>query len=372
MPRFKAKLVFERDEEVPKQIEIDDFILIKRTAQGVVCQDECDEYPLGVFDLSVSGGPGHVKIFWEGDGLYLQDLGSRNGTFIIRGGVTKPLKGWIRDPGTGNGTTSQKVRVKKTTRIKVGRSLFSLEIEPIQTVIEHKGSGDIRVTEVAGDYQNIEIRDSIIQRSNIGTVSHGIDEKEFRKAVKWLDQRSEDRAALLSKAQEEMAGMTAELYNRVVSGLGALLKEFPLPASMEKKRAEMHLTYNCTECRTEIGKIIDRKWKKWLMLGVTGGLVGLGIATVSVTSITKAPGSDIGLKAMGRLFQDFTGKTLDQIPSEKFLLTDNERNNLVMELRNAGIIDKLNYCPVCARWVCSDCFEYQERMCILDSQKKGW
>jgi len=101
-------------------------------------------------------------------------------------------------------------------------------------------------------------------------------------------------------------------------------------------------------------------------------MVGIGIATFGAARVTKMPGSETGARGLKRIFYEFTGKNLSDIPAERFMLTNEERDKLIMELREQEIITKLNYCPVCNKWVCGDCFDREEMMCTRDAELKGW
>lgn len=94
MRRFKAKVVYHSRGSGTTVIDVDESVTIKRGPKGITCEDEVREHVLGAFDFSMSGGKGNTRIFWEGDKLYLQDLGSHNGTFIDYDGVEEFIKGW--------------------------------------------------------------------------------------------------------------------------------------------------------------------------------------------------------------------------------------------------------------------------------------
>ena len=368
MRRFKAKVVYHGRGSGTTVIDVDESVTIKRGAKGIICEDEVREHILSAFDFSMSGGKGNTRIFWEGDKLYLQDLGSSNGTFIEYDEVEEPIKGWKKSKRS----VSEKVPIKKTRDIRVARTRFTIEIEPVQTIIEHTGSGDVQLTEVAGDLQNIEIKDSVIQRSNIGTVTKGMDEDSFKEGLEWLDDRNQGRTDEVLKGQLELKGMTRDLHMKMEMRFNEVSKELPCPTKIEKKKLSVHLIYDCSSCGSNIGTVKDKKWKKWLMLGVTGAMLGLGGATFGVSRVSKMVMGDGGIKGAKRLFEEFTGKPLDEIPAEKFLLTNEEKDKMLMELRNAGIMQKINYCPACNNWVCPDCFDSDEMMCCQDSQSTAF
>ena len=372
MRRHKARLIYKGKGKTPCTVEIDDFVIVKRGEEGVVCQDEEREHALGTFDFSMSSGEGNTKIFWENDRLFIQDLGSYNGTFMLYEGDTEPIRGWSKRKKGEPRAKSEKVPIKKTGNIKVARTLFTVEIEPMQTIIEHTGSGDVNITQVAGDYQDIDIRDSVINRSNIGTVEKGIDEEVFRKTMDEMDDRNRERVEAIMESQLELKGMTKEMGEKIELRFNEMMKELPFPSGIEKKRMTIILEYECSSCGTHIGTVQDKRWKKWLMLGVAGAMVGVGIATFGVANIGKIPGGDAGIKSIKKIFQEFTGKPMDEIPAEKFLLTNEERDKMLSELRDREIMTKLNFCPSCKTWVCGECFDGDEGMCVRDAQTKGW
>ena len=63
---------------------------------------------------------------------------------------------------------------------------------------------------------------------------------------------------------------------------------------------------------------------------------------------------------------------MDEIPAEKFLLTNEERDKMLSELRDREVITKLNFCPSCKTWVCSECFDSDDGLCVRDAQTKDW
>lgn len=366
MRKFRARLVHYSDGKIPQKIDVDNFLIIKRAKGGVTVIDESDEHYLGVFDFTITGGNGHARIFWSDGKLYIEDMGSKNGTFITRGGVEKLV-------APDDNYPAPRRLIKKSCGLRVGLTNFSLEVEPIQTIIDHHGPGTINVTDVRGDYQSIEINDSVIQRSNIGsTVKEGMDEKQFKKTVEWLDGRNQARTESLRQGQLELKGMTENIYRRIEIGFNKMLKEFPTPTSIEKEKLTIVLSYSCSCCNEHIGVIKDKRWKRWLMLGVAGALLGVGAATFGMSQVGKVAVGDGGFKGMKRIFQEFSGKPLDEIPAEKFLLTTEEKDKILDELRSHGIMEKFHFCPSCNKWVCVDCFDAQELMCISDVQKNAW
>ena len=126
------------------------------------------------------------------------------------------------------------------------------------------------------------------------------------------------------------------------------------------------------ELDRKAGVVKDKRWKKWLMLGVTVAMVGTGIAVLGVGRLGRLPAGEAGGAGIGKMFQAFTGKPLSDIPAEKFTMTREEKDRIRIELRAQGILDRLNHCPVCGKWVCAGCFDGDEGMCVEDSQASGW
>ncbi len=149
-------------------IDIDDAPVIRRDMSkfAIVCDAGVECYPLGVFDLSVSAGDGHAKLFWNGDRLYIQDLGSSNGTFIVIDDDERPLPvpGWnarTEDDDDDERAPSEPTAIRKTRTVRIGTLAFTVEIETKSAI------------NVTGDYlaagaSKIDVRDSVLQRSTIG------------------------------------------------------------------------------------------------------------------------------------------------------------------------------------------------------------
>jgi len=206
----------------------------------------------------------------------------------------------------------------------------------------------------------VDIRDSVIQRSNIGkdiSVKKGIDEKEFVDTVRKLDRRNERRARGLGKGQRELKEDVRKVSRDMKRYFNKISKELPYPSSMEKKRGVLVMKYTCALCEAEVGTVRDRRWTHWLHFGIAGAMAGVGMATLN---------PEMGMKGLKKLYEDFTEKPLDDLPREKIFLTERERDKMVRQLREWGIISELNHCPECGRWVCSDCFDPDEQLCNED------
>jgi len=162
MRQHLARLVYKEADRPPVVIDIDDEIIIKRSPEkySVVCEKGAECYNLDMLDPSVSGGKGHARIFWENDKIYIQDLGSTNGTYLLIDRKEIPLKGWNPGGAEKEPTSSEKVQINKTQRVRLGEMEFLIELVTIQNL------------NVEGDYlsegaSKIAITDSVIQRSNI-------------------------------------------------------------------------------------------------------------------------------------------------------------------------------------------------------------
>ena len=155
--------MFRDDNGPPIIMDVDDEIIVKRSLEkySVVCERGMECFSFGMFDPSVTGGKGHARLFWEKDCLYIQDLGSSNGTYLIINQKEIPLKGWRGGVGGRSPEPSEKIRINSTQKILLGSMEFTVELEVIQNL------------HVEGDYlaegaSKISIKDSIVQRSVIG------------------------------------------------------------------------------------------------------------------------------------------------------------------------------------------------------------
>ena len=206
----------------------------------------------------------------------------------------------------------------------------------------------------------VDIRDSVIQRSNIGkdiTVKTGIDETEFGETVKKLDRRNERRSREVRKGQRELKEDVRKVSRDMKRYFNRIAKELPYPSRMEMKRGVLVMEYTCASCEAKVGTVRDRRWTRWVHFGIAGAMAGVGIATLS---------PEMGMKGLKKLYEDFTEKPLDDLPREKMLLTDRERGKMVRQLREWGILSELNHCSECGKWVCSDCFDPDEELCNED------
>ncbi len=171
MRTYSARLVFRERGKGPVVIAIDDALVIRRDMSKfcIVCDDGVECYPLGVFDPSISAGDGHAKLFWNGDTLFIQDLGSSNGTFIVIDEDELPLPGWnarTDDDDNDERAPSEPVPIRRTRTVRIGTLAFTVEIEKKRAI------------NVTGDYlatgaSKIDVRDSVLQRSTIGGKAGG-------------------------------------------------------------------------------------------------------------------------------------------------------------------------------------------------------
>lgn len=216
---------------------------------------------------------------------------------------------------------------------------------------------DMGKKEESQQVYNITIKDSVIQRSQIGkdiSVSHGIDEGTFKETVEQLDERSEARARMLREGQLELKGLTEEMARDMKRHFNELMKELPYPSSMLKKRSTLIMEYRCESNGELIGTIKDQKWKRWLHMGIAGAMLGASVATFQ---------AEIGIKGLKKLYKNFTGKSNEDIPTEKLFLTSEEKDSMVTKLRENGILGKLHYCAECGKWICEECYDFDSKQC---------
>ncbi|MDP6155881.1 MAG: FHA domain-containing protein [Candidatus Thermoplasmatota archaeon] len=373
MRDLKAKLIFRLPGKAPVVVKIDDEIVLKRSSAtfSIVCEQDIETYDLGIFDSSVSGGKGHARIFWEGDQLFIQDMGSKNGTYLLAGGNQIPLKGW-QPKKKRDIFPSEKVPLKKSHDIMLGSLKFRVEIkEKSQSILQQHIHGDF----IDKGASKVAIHDSVVQRSNIGADIHvnddldGLGEKigdsisekvgaqvqeTVHKEAEWLDKRSTHRAKVLRKGQLELKGLTEEMSKKMERHFNELMKDMPYPINMEKKKLAILMHYGCYMCGKQTGTIKDRKWTKWLNFAIGGVMAGVGVATLN---------SEIGMKGVKKLYSDFTQTPLNKIPKDGFTLTAEEKDRMISRLRDNDILKKLHYCPGCNKWVCGKCFDGDAMLC---------
>jgi len=223
------------------------------------------------------------------------------------------------------------------------------------TVVQQHFHGDY----VSDGASKVAIHDSVVQRSNIGAdikVNDGIDEK-----IQWLDGRNRDRAERLGRGQRsirkgvfEIKGMTERLAKRMEYHFGELMKDLPYPSNITKGRSTIIMEYSCSCCGEYIGTVKDRRWMRWVHFAIGAAMVGVGAATFS---------AELGGKGLKKLYDDLTGKPLDDLPKESLFLTTEEKNDMLIRLRETGVLQQMKYCPPCHNWVCDDCFDHDEMMC---------
>lgn len=373
MKEHKAKFIFSLPGKAPIVIKIDDEIVLKRSSEtfSVVCEKDINTYDMGIFDSSVSGGKGHARIFWQGEQLYIQDMGSKNGTYLMNEGQKIPLRGW--KPKKGHDIhPSEPVQIKKSYDFLLGSLKFRVEFKrKSQSVVEQHIHGDY----IREGASKVAIHDSVVQRSNIGADIHVNDDLDalgdkigesvgsavqetvqdtMHKEAEWLDKRNQHRAKVLRKGQLELKGLTEEMSKSMNKHFNKILKELPYPIGMEKKRLSILMKYGCYQCGAETGIVKDKKWMKWLHFAIGGAMAGVGVATMN---------SEIGIKGIKKLYADFTETPLVKIPKEGFMLTGEERDRMLSQLRDYKIFDNLHYCPACDLWVCDKCFDLDALEC---------
>ena len=218
------------------------------------------------------------------------------------------------------------------------------------------------ILNVTGDYlaegaSKVDIRDSVVQRSNIGkdiSVKKGIDEGEFKKTMDEHDEKSEERASKLGKGQKELREDVRRLKVKMRRHFNYLSKDLPYPYDMRKKRGTLIMEFRCAICEGEVGTIRDRLWTRWLHYGLGSAMIGIGFGALR---------PEVGIKGLKKLYSDLAGKPMDDLPRDRLFLTQEERDNMVTRLRQEGILDELNYCPECDKWVCGECFDSNEEIC---------
>jgi hypothetical protein len=129
----------------------------------------------------------HARIFWEGDRLFIQDMGSTNGTTMDG----QPLRGWEKKKRSDN------VEIDKTSNIKLGEFeliiepiipkeepspiLKQLGLDPVLAGAKQNGSSPIIINIQkleAGSYKNIGSIDVTANRSNVGIDADNDDDDE--------------------------------------------------------------------------------------------------------------------------------------------------------------------------------------------------
>jgi len=224
------------------------------------------------------------------------------------------------------------------------------------TVVQQHFHGDF----VSDGASKVAIHDSVVQRSNIGadiSVNEGMED-----AVQWLDERNQKRTDGLRRGQAsikdnmlEIKGMTKDMVKRMEHHFGELVKDLPYPANIEQKRGTIIMEFRCSLNEEPIGIIKDRRWMRWIHFALGAAMVGVGVATFS---------AEIGTKGLKKIYNDLAGKPLDDLPKESMFLTTDEKNDMLVKLREEGILAKMHYCPACRDWVCSDCFDFDQMFCV--------
>ncbi len=218
------------------------------------------------------------------------------------------------------------------------------------------------ILNVTGDYlaegaSKVDIRDSVVQRSNIGKdikVSRGLDEEAMREKLEGMDERSRKRTRELKKGQKDLREDMRKMSKKMKRHMNDISKELPTPYGMRKKTGTLIIEFRCAVCDKGVGTIRDRRWARWVNMGAGAAMAGIGAATLR---------PEMGIKGIRKLYSDFTGKALDDLPKDDLFLTTEERDRMVKKLRKEGILAAVNYCTECKKWVCEDCYDFDERIC---------
>jgi len=239
---------------------------------------------------------------------------------------------------------------------KIEKRIDVANLNEGSTIIQQHIHGDM----LSGGATKVGIHDSVVQRSNIGSdikTNDGLDER-----IEWLDKRNEDRTSELKKGQRklgkgilEIKGMSKEMMDRMIQHFSETLKDFPYPSDISKKYGTVTLEYTCSLNDEFVGKIKDRRWIKWAHVLVGAGMVGIGIAGFR---------ADMGAQGLKKIFNDLTGKQLDDYPKDSLFLTTAEKDKILTMLREEGILAGMGYCPNCRNWVCKDCFDEESGLCV--------
>lgn len=211
----------------------------------------------------------------------------------------------------------------------------------------YKVKGDL----LAEGASKVDIRDSIVQRSNIGkdiSVKRGLDESAVREGLREMDERGRRRAEDLRKRQEEIRGDMDRISRKLERHFNRMAKELPYPSDMWKERGSLIMEFNCASCGKSVGTVKDRRWERWIHFGVAGVMVGAGAAVFS---------AELGVKGLKKLYEDLSGRPFDDLPREELFMTSDEKDAIVERLRRCGITQRLNYCAECGKWVCGECFD---------------
>lgn len=227
---------------------------------------------------------------------------------------------------------------------------------------EERRPPPMTILNVTGDYlaegaSKVDIRDSVVQRSNIGKdirVSRGLDEAAMKEKLDRMDERSGERTRELKRGQADLRDEMRTMSRRMKRHMNDISKELPVPSGMKRKAGTLIVEFRCALCDRSLGTIKDRRWARWVHMGAGAAMAGIGAATLR---------PEMGIKGIRKLYADFSGKGLDDVPKDNLFLTAEERDLMVKKLRKEGILAEINYCTECKKWVCVDCFDPDERIC---------
>jgi len=227
---------------------------------------------------------------------------------------------------------------------------------------EERRPPPMTILNVTGDYlaegaSKVDIRDSVVQRSNIGKdikVKRGLDEEAMKETMEHMDRRSRKRTRELKKGQKNLRDEMRTMSRKMKRHMNDISKELPAPSGMKKKGGTLIVEFNCALCDKDVGTIRDRRWVRWVHLGAGVAMAGIGLATLR---------PEMGFKGIRKLYADFSGKELEDVPKDDLFLTSEEKDRMVQRLRKEGILAEINYCTECKKWVCEDCYDFDERIC---------
>jgi len=134
-----------------------------------------------------------------------------------------------------------------------------------------------------------------------------------------------------------------------------LMKLIPLPSKIEisgKVRKTLSLQFTCAIDNEWIATLEEKSWTIWIKY----------ITAVGKATLEYVPGLSLVKKLVNTatsIYSKFSGG--GKLPANVVKLTTQERENLRKILIDAGIMDKMKYCPKCKRWVCNK--HYTERRC---------
>ncbi|MFX1520922.1 MAG: tetratricopeptide repeat protein [Promethearchaeota archaeon] len=174
----------------------------------------------------------------------------------------------------------------------------------------------------------------------------------------------------LSPAEKLIVGFLSEITQKLSTAitrikdhdavmrvkLGEIAKTIPLPSHIEvipgKVRDTLRLNFTCGCNGEQIGEIYDKEWRKWVKLLAYGVKTGVRIVVGDYGHAARE------LKDALDLY-----RSKETIPDQTFLLTQQEKDELLKKLRESKILEKIQYCPECMCWVCFQCWDIDKKSC---------